>query len=136
MSADLSMTLEAFVRSISINRDTPHSLFLGAGASVSSGIPSAERCTLEWKGRIFTSANPGLEQQVGHLSLPSVQRRIQVWIDKQSGFPPAGHADEYSFFFEHCYPLADDRRAYFQNLVKAARPSFGYRLLTLFAEAG
>lgn len=136
MSADLSMTLEAFVRSISINRDTPHSLFLGAGASVSSGIPSAERCTMEWKGRIFTSANPGLEKQVGHLTLPSVQRRIQSWLDKQTGFPPAGHASEYSFFFEHCYPLADDRRAYFQSLVKAAHPSFGYQLLALLAEAG
>jgi hypothetical protein len=115
MSAELLMTLEAFVRSISINRDTPHSLFLGAGASVSSGIPSAERCTIEWKGQIFRSANPGLERQVGHLSLPSVQRRIQTWIDKQAGFPRYGDPDEYSFFFEHCYPVADDRRAYFQR---------------------
>jgi len=84
------MPLDAFVRSISINRDTPHSLFLGAGASVSSGIPSAERCIMEWKGRIFTSANPGLEKEVGHLFLSSVQRRIQTWLDRQAGFPPAG----------------------------------------------
>jgi hypothetical protein len=91
---------------------------------------------MEWKGRIFTSANPGLEKQVGHLSLPSVQRRIQTWVDKQVGFPSSGHPSEYSFFFEHCYPLADDRRAYFQSLVKAAHPSFGYQLLALLAEAG
>lgn len=31
MSDPTAMALDAFVRSISINRDTPHSLFLGAG---------------------------------------------------------------------------------------------------------
>ena len=118
MSDSVAMALDAFVRSISINRDTPHSLFLGAGASVSSGIPSAERCIMEWKGRMFTSANPGLEKEVGHLFLPSVQRRIQTWLDRQAGFPQAGAATEYSFYCERCYPLADDRRAYLQSLVK------------------
>ena len=67
MSDSVTMPLDTFVHSISINRDTPHSLLLGAGASVSSGIPSADRCITEWKGRIFTSANPGLEKEVGHL---------------------------------------------------------------------
>ena len=67
MNAEFCIPLDAFVRSISINRDTPHRLFLGAGASVSSGIPSAEKCIMEWKGRLFTSANPGLEKEVGHL---------------------------------------------------------------------
>ncbi|HPV81475.1 MAG TPA: SIR2 family protein [Nitrospira sp.] len=136
MSDPTAMALDAFVRSISINRDTPHSLFLGAGASVSSGIPSAERCMMEWKGRIFTSANPGLEKQVGHVFLPAVQRRIQTWLDKQAGFPALGAQTEYSFYCENCYPLSDDRRAYFQKLVKAAKPSYGYRLLVLLAEAG
>lgn len=103
---------------------------------MSSGIPSAERCMMEWKGRIFTSANPGLEKQVGHVFLPAVQRRIQTWLDKQAGFPALGAQTEYSFYCENCYPLSDDRRAYFQKLVKAAKPSYGYRLLVLLAEAG
>lgn len=136
MNNEITMPLDAFVRSISINRDTPHSLFLGAGASMSSGMPSAEKCIMEWKGQIFTSANPGLEKQVSHLFLASMQRRIQAWLDKQQRFPVAGSDDEYGTYFECCYPLIDDRRAYFQNLVKAATPSFGYRLLALSAEAG
>lgn len=129
--SDMVMPLDAFVRSISINRDTPHSLFLGAGASVSSGIPSAERCIMEWKGRMFTSANPGLEKEVGHLFLASVQRRIQIWLDRQAGFPQAGAAKEYSFYCERCYTLADDRRAYFQGLVKAGKQSWGLQLDSL-----
>jgi len=136
MNNEITMPLDAFVRYISINRDTPHSLFLGAGASMSSGMPSAEKCIMEWKGQIFTSANPGLEKQVSHLFLASMQRRVQAWLDKQQRFPVAGSDDEYGTYFECCYPLVDDRRAYFQNLVKAATPSFGYRLLALLAEAG
>jgi hypothetical protein len=136
MSDAIVMPLDAFVRSISINRDTPHSLFLGAGTSVSSSIPSAEKCIMEWKGRIFTSANPGLEKEVGHLFLASVQRRIQTWLDKQASFPAAGAPTEYSFYCERCYPLAGDRRAYFQSLVKAGQPGYGYRLLALLAQGG
>lgn len=136
MSLELTLPLEAFVRSISINRDAPHCLFIGAGASVSSGIPSAEHCIMEWKGRIFTSANPGLERQVGNLSLPSVRGRIQAWMNKQPGFPPAGHADEYSYYFERCYPLPEDRRAYFRDILRKVSPSYGYQLLALLAEAG
>ena len=64
MSDSVAMALDAFVRSISINRDTPHSLLLGAGASVSSGIPSAERCIMEWKGRMFTTANVATRWQM------------------------------------------------------------------------
>src|SRR5439155_12831071 len=65
---------------------------------------------------IFTSGNPGLEKEVGHVSLSSVQRRIQTWLDRQAGFPPAGDPTEYSFYCERCYPLTEDRRAYFQSL--------------------
>src|SRR5438552_3230587 len=60
---ELILPLDAFVRSVGINKSTPHLLFLGAGASVSSGVPSAERCIWEWKRRIFLTRNPGLEEQ-------------------------------------------------------------------------
>jgi hypothetical protein len=99
-------------------------------------MPSAEKCVLQWKGKLFTSANPGLEPQIGNVLLPSIQRRIQAWLDKQKIFPRADAEDEYGYYFEQCYPLADDRRAYFQQLVRCARPSFGFQLLALLAEGG
>ncbi len=40
---DSILPLDAFVRAIGAARLTPHALFLGAGASISSGMPSA-RC--------------------------------------------------------------------------------------------
>ena len=55
------LSLDAFVRAIGVRRNAPVSVFLGAGASVSSGLPSAQMCIWEWKRNIFLTNNPGLE---------------------------------------------------------------------------
>jgi hypothetical protein len=57
---DLTLSLDAFIRSVGVRRATPHTLFLGAGASVSSGVPSAPGCIWEWKRNLFLTNNPGL----------------------------------------------------------------------------
>jgi hypothetical protein len=67
------------------------------------------------------------------LSLPSVRRRIQHWLDTQGTYPEEDAPDEYGFYAEECYPLDEARRQYFQNLVEGARPSSGYQLLGLLA---
>ncbi len=133
--SDLDLALDAFVRSVGVNRGSPHALLLGAGASITSGIPSAEMCIWERKQSIFLTNNPGLEQQFSELSLPSVRQRIQDWLDKRGGFPQRGSPDEYEFYIEECYPIADHRRQYFQERIRPARPHVGYRLLCLMAES-
>lgn len=132
---DLSLSLDAFVRSIGVRRAASHALFLGAGASVSSGIPSAQSCIWEWKRDLFLTNNPGLEEQFAELSLPSVQRRIQQWLDAQGIYPREGADDEYGFYIRACFPIADDRRAFFQEKVRGAQPHVGYRLLCHLAKA-
>jgi len=132
---ELTLSLDAFVRSVGINRSTSHALFLGAGASITSGVPSAQKCIWEWKRSIFTTNNPGLENQFSELSLPSVQHRIQNWLDRQGDYPVAGSPDEYGFYIQHCYPISADRRAYFQEKVRTAKPHVGYRLLCHLAQA-
>lgn len=132
---DLTLSLDAFVRSVGVRRATPHALFLGAGASVSSGIPSAQACIWEWKRNLFLTNNPGLEDQFAELSLPSVRRRIQKWLDGQGTFPMEGEAGEYGFYIRACFPIADDRRAYFQEKVRCAQPHIGYRLLCHLSQA-
>lgn len=132
---DISLSLDAFVRSIGVRRATSHALFLGAGASVSSGIPSAQACIWEWKRDLFLTNNPGLEEQFAELSLPSVQRRVQQWLDAQGMYPQHGAADEYGFYIRACFPIADDRRAFFQEKVRGAQPHIGYRLLCHLAKA-
>ena len=132
---NLTLELDAFIRSIGVKRSSTYSLFLGAGASISSGIPSAEMCIWEWKRSIFLTNNPGVEDQFAELSLQSVRQRIQQWLDSRSGFPQLGAPEEYSSYIERCYPLHEDRRAFFQERVKEAQPHVGYKLACLLAES-
>src|ERR1700730_8848189 len=83
----LILSVDAFVRSIGVRRSVPFAMFLGAGASISSGIPSAQMCVWEWKRQIFLTNNPGLEDQFAELSLDGVRRRIQRWLDRQGIYP-------------------------------------------------
>ncbi|MBY0567327.1 MAG: SIR2 family protein [Hyphomonadaceae bacterium] len=122
------------MRSVGVRKATPHTLFIGAGASVSSGIPSADSCVWEWKRNLFLTNNPGLEEQFRELSLPSVRQRIQHWLDKQGTYPPEGSPGEYGFYIRTCFPIGDDRRAYFQTRSRGARPHIGYRLLCHLAQ--
>ena len=126
--------LDEFVRSIGVNKTRPHAVFLGAGASISSQVFSAEQCIREWKRRIFLTNNPGLEAQFSEISLPSVMQRIQRWLDAQGCYPASGAASEYEVYAEKCFPVAADRCAFFQEKTKSAQPSAGYRYLSLLAE--
>ena len=132
---DIILPLDAFVRSVGVRRATQHACFIGAGASVSSGVPSAEACIWEWKRELFLTNNPGLEEQFSELSLPSVQQRIQQWLDRQGTYPERGSSEEYGIYIQHCFPIANDRRAFFQEKIRDARPYIGYQLLCHLAQA-
>lgn len=134
MAENLILPLDTFVRSVGVNLATQHALFLGAGASVSSGVPSAKECIWEWKRSILVTKDPNLEGQLSELSHPSVQSRIQKWLDQEGIYPSAGSIDEYEFYIEQCYPSGEDRRAYFQGKIRSARPYVGYRLLAHLAQ--
>ena len=132
---DLILPLDAFVRSLGVRQTFPHTIFLGAGASISSGLPSAEMCIWEWKRSIFLTKNPGVEDQFTELSLPAVRQRIQKWLNLHGDFPPNGAPNEYAYYIQECFPIPDDRRAYFQNNIRDARPHVGYQLLCHLAQA-
>ena len=133
---DSILPLDAFVRAIGAARLTPHALFLGAGASISSGMPSAQMCIWDWKRSIFLTNNIGLESQFSELTLASVQARIQRWLDRQGLYPESGDSDEYSVFIESCFPIPDSRRAFFQEKVRRANPHIGYRIIGFLAKQG
>jgi len=127
------MSKDALVRSIGVARDRPMLVFLGAGASMSAGMPSASQCVWEWKRDIFLTNNPGLEAQFTELSLPSVRQRIQSWLDSQRRFPKEGSVEEYSVYIEECFTRSEDRRKYFDRWVKRCAPGVGYQLLAELA---
>ena len=69
---------------ITRNRGVPnYALLLGAGASVTSGVKTAEEMVWEWRHELYQSAPT---------SLP-----YQEWLEEQ---PWYGQADEYGILFE------------------------------------
>jgi hypothetical protein len=133
LKQDEILPLDAFVRAIGATRLTPHALFLGAGASITSGMPSAQMCIWEWKRSIFLTNNVGLESQFSELTLASVQSRIQKWLDKQGLYPESGAQNEYGVYIESCYPIHESRRGFFQEKVRQAKPHIGYQIVGALA---
>lgn len=131
-----TLTFDSFLRSLKQNLDSPHSLLLGAGASVESGIPSASDCIWEWKKEIFLSQNTALVDMYSNIKADNVRHSIQRWLDEQRTYPKFNDDSEYSFYAEMAYPIANDRKKYFQHLVEGRHPSLGYHLVCMLSELG
>ena len=127
-------------------RRCPGSLNRGAKRSADRTFPPCgglyqlrrslgSNCIWEWKRRILLTNNPGLEDQFSELSLNSVRGLIQSWLDRQGGYPSEDAVEEYGFYIEQCFPVPDDRRKFFQTLVRGAVPRSGYQFLCRLAEA-
>lgn len=135
MRTNIILEQDQFIRSVEISGNDSFATFLGAGASITSGIPSAADCIWDWKRRIFLSKTGRLEQKLDIKSLP-VRDIIQKWLNSERVYPSPGSAEEYSYYVESCYPIDEDRRKFFQRICAGKNPSVGYKLLCLLHEAG
>jgi hypothetical protein len=133
MQANLVLDAAQFVRAINVNKNSRHSFFLGAGASISSGVKSAYDCIWEWKRQIFISSNPGLEELFPDASSLAARNRIQTWLDSQNKYPKLDSSGEYTFYANEAYPIPSTRKSFFQGISKDAKPSPGYHILCLLA---
>jgi hypothetical protein len=109
---------------------------LGAGASASAGIPTAEDMVWEFKQRLFVSQRRVSPHAVADLSSPPVRAQLQAHIDASEHLPARGAADEYAALFEAVYPAEADRRAYLDSKMGGARPSYGHMALATLMRAG
>lgn len=94
-------------------------LFLGAGASVSSGVKSAQAMISEWRQRLYASYK-GKGQFTSWLE-------AQDWYDIE---------DQYSRLFELVYDQPSQRRAYIEKATKGAKPAWGYAFLASLLKNG
>ncbi len=132
----MAIDQEALIRLIGIAPANQYMLFLGAGTSASSGIPTAGQCIWQWKRDLHLSANytvPAILLQ--DMTLPVAQQRIQRWLGLQTGFPASDDASEYGFYIEKTYPTADGRRAYFNSIFGKTVPHIGYEVLAMLLNA-
>ena len=134
MNKKYFLTFDAFIRSFKQNKDTACAFLLGAGASISSGIQSANDCIWDWKKDIYTSSNPNSSEYFQNIKSDTVKTKIQEWIDCQQSYPALYSPEEYSFYAEQAYPIEEDRRKYFFNLCYDKEPYIGYKLLCLLSK--
>ena len=135
-SAMKILKLDEFLRSFKQNIGIPHSLLLGAGASIESGIQSASDCIWDWKKEIFLSQNPTKIEYYANIKSDVVRKSVQRWLNDQGGYPAEGDDEEYAFYAEKALPIEGDRCKYFQKLISGANPSLGYHLIAYMAELG
>lgn len=123
------LSMEEYIRTIENIPEGTISLFLGAGASIQSGVPSAGDMVWEFKRKLYCTANKISEEYYKDLQSEAAKTSLQNYFDGLSGFPEYGDGQEYSFYFEKCYPTIEARREYIYNKLSEKKPSIGYLCL-------
>ena len=109
---------------------------LGAGASASSGIPTASDMIWDFKQRLFVTERKASVQSVADLADPNVRAKLQNFVATLADAPVAGATDEYASLFEKVFPAESDRRAYIEAKVKGGKASYGHIALAALMKAG
>ena len=115
-----------FINSFKVKPEKSMSFLLGAGASVSSNIPSGGQMVWDFKRTLYCTANNVRTSIYSDLSKENVQKELQTYFDGQEGYPELWSTEEYSFYFEKCYPQRRDREYYIQEKVRDVKPALGY----------
>lgn len=100
-----------------VDQTPEFSLFLGAGASVSSGVKSASEMISDWQKKLFVSTKSEI--------------KFEDWLIKQEWH---GADDQYSRLFEKVYDQPAQRRAYIETATKNSKPNWGYAYLSSLIE--
>ena len=109
--------------------------FLGAGASVSAGLPTAMNMVWEFKRELYVSQQKVSRKTLADLSNPTVQAKLQTHIDSLQNMPEFGSADEYAALFEKVYPSEADRSTYINATIAGGKPSYGHLALATLMRA-
>ncbi|KHE93379.1 MAG: SIR2 family protein [Candidatus Scalindua rubra] len=132
MTETIKLDKNTFLRGFKVLANQSYDLFLGAGASVSSGIPSGRDLVWHFKREIFC-----LERDIH----PSKFRDLQIESNRkliQSFFDERGDNDidnPYSHYFEECYPDPLVRKEFLTNRVRDKKPSIGFLCLAALVES-
>lgn len=124
------MDFDAFLRAFKQSKNGSFAFLLGAGASITSGVQSAEDCIWDWKKLIYVTNNPTNDAFLD-IHSDCCRKKIQTWLNEQRGYPIEKSDEEYVFYAEKAFPLSGDRTRYFESLCFDKNPNIGYKLLCL-----
>lgn len=125
------MDYEQLLRAITVMNKGEIDIFLGAGASVTSGIPTGGDLVWYFKKKIYCDTNKIHPNKFKDLYLPSVQDVLQGYFDKKGGYPCLWSPEEYSHYFQECFPTSISRQQFIDSKVSSKNPSLGYLCLAV-----
>lgn len=103
-----------------------YSLFLGAGASVTSGINSGSQLVDEWRREIY--------EMLSGKEFDDVKKAKSYLIEKESSwYDPS---NEYSSLFQKKFDLPSQRRRFVEKQVDSKLPSIGYSYMVSLFQSG
>ena len=123
------LTQEQFIRNYSVMANGEVDFFLGAGASIASGIPTGGDLVWEFKRTLYCSECGVSTEKYKDLALPSTRKLLQEYFDRKGTCPQQYAPEEYSFYFEQCYTDPMARKRFIENIVSGREPSIGYLCL-------
>lgn len=98
------------------NHDARFAFFLGAGCSISSGIPAAAELTETWLRRVY--------------SWSGTKEPYAIWSRKEfPGYNPHDAAKYYASVIDRYFPYAAQRQMEIENIIEGKIPGFGYAVL-------
>ncbi|HPS31187.1 MAG TPA: SIR2 family protein [bacterium] len=115
-----------FLRSFKVLSNQSFDLFLGAGASISSGIPSGRDLVWHFKREILNSGGKINGKKFQDLKVEANKKEIQSFFLEED----ANVVNSYSYYFEKCYPDSLVRQEFLTNLVRDKKPSIGFMCLS------
>ena len=125
------VSLDVLIRHLyEFNNQPPgYMLWLGAGASVTSGVPLASDVVIEGLRRVYA--------QHRGMTIDAVSQvhgsEIRKWaVDRLDWFDPQNpNKSEYALVMENVFPVPGVRKQFLRKLLQGTQLSIGYRLLGL-----
>lgn len=124
-----------FLRSFAVRPNGSLNFLLGAGASVQANIPSGGTLIWQFKRKLYCEAYNVREEKFKDLESERNRNIIQSYYELKGGFPTLFSHEEYSFYFEKCYPNSIDRKAFIQKITQGKNPSIGHKCLGVLLDS-
>src|SRR5690606_14113461 len=115
-----------FLRGFKVLSNQSFDFFLGAGASISSGIHSGSDLVWQFKRELLSVSGKINGKKFQDLKIESNKKIIQSHFAEED----AKVSNSYSYYFEKCYPDPLVRQEFLANLVKDKKPSIGFMCLS------
>ncbi|WP_298529452.1 SIR2 family protein [uncultured Christiangramia sp.] len=124
----ITIEKDKFLRSFKVQGKNSFDIFLGSGASVSSGIPTGGELILHFKREILISQSKINSKKFSDLKIESIRNEVNKHFEDKNLKNP------YSHYFEEFLQHPEDRRDFLTNIVKDKKPSIGFLCLASLVE--